>query len=131
MIDKVVTGAVGLAALGAALMCCTLPAKAYVRVGDTVTVLIGCDKDAITELILATEISGRYGEADKKFQSHIAQRRCYTTPGPMPARVEEIGYASKVFIDEDGDAVRITAAKILGTDLWAPIFEIVRRGAKA
>lgn len=123
----------GIPAAALALVIVSKAIRAEVNVGQPVSTQVVCQsQEQPATLIRSVETSGNYEKSNEVFEQYKRDGVCVLFPHPLAGKVVEVGYTSKVFVDSDGDTVRLTAARIEGpVDLWVTVFEIIKPAPKS
>jgi len=123
----------GIPTAALALVIVAKTARAEVQVGMPIETQVVCrSQEQPATLIRSVETTGNYEKANEVYAQYVQAGLCVTFPYVFPAVVAEVGYTSKVFMDSDGDVIRITAARIEGqVELWVSVFEIIKAAGKS
>lgn len=120
-----------LLAVAAIVLATCSPAHADApQIGEKLPVSFICETPAPIEAAgRASARRGVYADAEEGIIAAVQAGSCVVLPQPVDAKVTGIVSSTAAFVDEDGDVVRIHVVQI--GKIFAPAFEIVRKGGKS
>ena len=92
-------------------------------IGDTVQVVAVCKDRAMIEQHLKWIVEDEgYERANKDFTRALHSGECVAMPAVISLPIEEVGLRTAVFVDSDGDRVRLAAIRV--RNAWTMFLEI-------
>ena len=100
------------------------------KIGDAVRVRAICAEEEMVERAAkAIHRDRRYGGTDAEFAAAVAEGQCYVLPYPVEFKVDDVGYRSPIFVDDDGDQVRISVIRVRGA--WTLFIEVLKMAGRS